>query len=268
MAKARQVPRRPSSPTPAPAPTSATASFDAAARALPEEIVRGTPAYPRAWIKWASGVAGTAARDAADLVKVPLDDGNLTPAEILEVGSLVEYVRATKSRLDAERATDGGADASEGALLKSVREDQRKIIRAFRTLRFRGNKVGLALIRSLVRGEPGDPHDAVQDNTGLLSLCNSVDHEKWLATLPNGEGAAAQRLWDRHNDLVTLAASATAPAGAHAAREHAHRLWTLLRLRLDRILVAGRYLTAGSPSRRAEYRGFRRPSVAKPRATK
>jgi hypothetical protein len=261
MAKAKQVARTPS-PRPSPAPSSASVSFDAAARALPEEIVRSTPAYPRAWLTWASGIAGTAARDSAELVRVPLDDGNLTSAEILELAPLIEYVRAAKTRLDADRAT-GDGDAS--AFLATVRADQRKIIRAFRTLRFRRNKVGLALIRSLVRGAPNDPQDAVQDNTGLLSLCNSSDHEKWLVSLPNGEGAAAQRLWDRHNDLVTLAANATVPTGAHAARELTHRLWSLLRLRLDRVLVAGRYLTAGSKSRRAAYRGFRRPAVAAPR---
>ncbi|MDB4930937.1 MAG: hypothetical protein JWM10_3421 [Myxococcaceae bacterium] len=261
MAKAKQVARTPS-PRTSPAPTSAAATFDAAARALPEEIVRNAPAYPRAWLTWASDIADAAVRDAAALAKVPLDDGNLTSDEILELAPLIEYVRASQTRLDADRATGDGEDS---AFLATVRADQRKIIRAFRTLRFRRNPIGLALIRSLVRGAPNDPQDAVQDNTGLLSLCNSVDHEKWLGSLPNGEGAAAQRLWDRHNDLVTLAANATVPAGAHAARELTHRLWTLLRLRLDRVLVAGRYLTAGSKSRRAEYRGFRRPTVAKPK---
>lgn len=263
MAISKKSSARSSQPSAAPVPSSAAASFDSAARALPEEIVRATPAYPRAWLQWAAGIAATAARDAATLVKVPLDGGALSSAEILELAPLVEYVRATKGRLDAERAAPSGIDASESALLASVRADQRKIIRAFRTLRFRRNKVGLALIRSLVRGAPDDPQDAVQDSTGLLSLCNSSDHEAWLASLPNGEGAAAQRLWDRHNDIVALAARSTLPAGAHDLRELTHRLWSLLRLRLERVLIAGRYLTAGTPSRRAEYRGFRRPAAKK-----
>jgi len=254
--KTRSTPRSPS-----PAASAATAAFDAAARALPEEVVRNTPASPRAWLAWASGIAATAARDAGSLVKVPLDDGALTSEEILALASLIEYVRAARQHLDAERASDPGLDASEGALLASVRADQRKIIRAFRTLRFRRNKVGLSLLRSLVRGAPNDAQDAVQDNTGLLSLCNSSDHEKWLVSLPNGEGDAAQRLWDRHNNLVTLAAKAVVPSGAHEARQLTHRLWTLLRLRLERVLIAGRYLTSGSKVRRAEYRGFRRPAA-------
>ena len=263
MAKTTTSKARRSNPSPSPVSTAVAAKFDAAAKALPEEIVRNTPAYPRSWLNWAARIAATASRDASALVTVPLDDGNLSSEELLELAPLVEYVRAAKNNLDAERAASTGVDASESALLGSIRADQMKIIRAFRTLRFRRNKVGLSLIRSLVRGAPNDPQDAVQDNTGLLSLCNSSDHEKWLASLPNGEGAAAQRLWDRHNDLVALAAKSTIPAGAHDARELTHRLWSLLRLRLDRVLVAGRYLFAGSRARRAEYRGFRRPTSSK-----
>lgn len=243
--------------------SAASARFDAAAKALPEESVRNVPQYPRAWLAWASGVASAAARQSAALVKVPLADGNLTAEEILELAPLVEYARAAKGRLDANRTVEHDVDPSELALLLSIRADQRKIVRAFRTLRFRRNKVGLALIRSIVRGSTNDPQDAVQDNTGLLSLCNSVDHEKWLASLPHGEGAAAQRLWDRHNDLVTLAARWSAPTGAHEAREHVQRLWSLLRLRLERALVAGRYHNADDAAARDEYRGFRRPAARK-----
>lgn len=263
MAKTQTRTTRRSNPSPAPVSSAVSARFDAAARALPEEIVRNTPAHPRAWLGWAARVAATAARDAADLVKVPLEDGHLSSEEILDLAPLVEYVRAAKATLDAEVAVTGNLDPSESALLRSMREDQRKIIRAFRTLRFRRNKVGLSLIRSLVRGAPNDPQDAVLDNTGLLSLCNSSDHEKWLGSLPNGEGEAAQRLWDRHNDLVTLAANSNIPPGAHDQRELTHRLWSLLRLRLERALIAGRYLTAGDRSRRGDYRGFRRPTGAR-----
>ncbi len=243
--------------------SSASAKFDAAARAIPEEAVRNIPQYPRAWLAWAAGVAAAAARQSAALVKVPLEDGTLTAEEILELAPFIEYVRSTKGRLDADRTTEHDVDPSELALLLSIRADQQKIIRAFRTLRFRRNKVGLGLIRSLVRGSARDPQDAVQDNTGLLSLCNSVDHEKWLASLPNGEGAAAARLWDRHNDLVTLAARWSAPTGAHDARVHTQRLWTALRLRLERVLIAGRYQNAGDRAQRDEYRGFRRPTTRK-----
>jgi hypothetical protein len=263
MAKTKTSTPRRSNHSPSPVSSTVAAKFDAAARALPEEIVRSTPAYPRSWLNWAARIAATAARDASALVTVPLDDGNLSSEEILELAPLVEYARAAKNTHDSERAASSGVDASESALLTSIRADQMKIIRAFRTLRFRRNKVGLSLIRSLVRGATNDPQDAVQDNTGLLSLCNSSDHEKWLASLPNGEGAAAQRLWDRHNDLVALAATSTLPAGSHDARELTHRLWTLLRLRLDRVLIAGRYLFAGTRARRAEYRGFRRPVSSK-----
>jgi hypothetical protein len=243
--------------SPSSASSPSTAAFDAAARALPDEVIRNQSAHPRAWLTWAAGIATTAAHDASALVRVPLDDGNLTATEILALGPLVEYVRAVTARLEAAGPISTG-DESQTALLASIRADQRKIIRAFRTLRFRRNPVGLTLLRSLARGAPDDPQDAVQDNTGLLSLCNSSDHEKWLSSLPNGEGAAAQRLWDRHNDLVTLAATAVVPPGAHDLRELTHRLWSLLRMRLERVLVAGRYLTSGT-SRRAAYRGFRRP---------
>lgn len=262
MAKSKTAPKAgASSAKSTPVSNAASAKFDAAARALPEEAVRNTPTYPRAWLAWAAGVASAAARQSAALVKVPLEDGALTSEEILELAQLVEYVRAAKGRLDADRTTANDVDPSELALLLSIRADQQKIIRAFRTLRFRRNKVGLALISSLVRGSTRDPQDAVQDNTGLLSLCNSVDHEKWLATLPNGEGEAAARLWDRHNDLVTLAARWSSPTGAHEAREHVQRLWTTLRLRLERALIAGRYHNAGDREARDEYRGFRRPKA-------
>lgn len=258
MTKTTTSSTRRSTPSTTSVSSPAAARFDAAARALAEEAIRNPPALPRAWLAWAGRIAAVAARDAATLVKVPLDGGALTSAEILELGPLVEYVRAATARLGVEPAVSTGLDASESALLASIREDQRKIIRAFRTLRFRRNNVGLTLLHSLVRGAPNDPQDAVQDNTGLLSLCNSSDHERWLSSLPNGEGAAAQRLWDRHNDLVALAANANIPTEAHEARELTHRLWTLLRLRLERVLIAGRYLTAGSKALRGDYRGFRR----------
>ena len=260
MAKTKTASRSPSAlPRSAPVPSAVVAEFDAVARALPEECLRNPPALPRAWLAWASRVAATAAHDAAALVQVPLEDGNLTSPEILELAPLIEYVRVANASFAAARAGRSGLDARQSALLAGVRADQRKIIRAFRTLRFRRNPVGRSLLRSLVRGAPDDPQDAVHDNTGLLNLCGSADHEKWLARLPNGESAAAQRLWDRHNALVALAASSPLPAEAHAARDRTHRLWSLLRLRLERVLVAGRYVTAGPKARRGAYRGFRRP---------
>ncbi len=231
--------------------------FDLAARALDAQAVRPSPARPAAYAKWAAALAQQAARDEAMLARVPLEDGSLSSEELLGLAPLVEYAAANQRQLDALRTRTARLTPQDALFLKGIRADQRAVLRAFRMLRFRGNRIGLALVRSISRGDADDARDALQDNYELLALCNSVDHEWWLRRLPGGEHAASQRLWEKHNDLLELASRSPENEALGDAREHAHRLWTLVHGALARVRTAGRYLAVGDRGRREAYARFR-----------
>jgi hypothetical protein len=237
----------------------------AAMQALPAAEVRRPPSYPKEHATWLRTLLAPMANDQAELVDAPLDPP-LTTAELEIFPKLAELVGETAAGKQAIVA-NGVLTADETAYLAGLRAEQGKLDRAFR-VRLRGDRAGLRMLADIRRGEPGDPEDLLSDARRLVALADSSANQGWIARLKKGEPAAVDAL---RTAIPRLEALATRVAGANDARlgrDQLRRAWTLALRLADRIVTAGKYLTADAPGREKDYTRFRPPPARKPKPKK
>jgi hypothetical protein len=238
------------------------------ARALPQGAT--APTYLGERIQWAEGLHSCAWRDRAELVRVPLEEGALTEAELRAFGQQVSFARETHERYvqrsrQATVLTDDTAHAAGRLepLRERIRVEQKTLLNAF-DLRFANDARGKAMLARIRRGT-GD-EDLKTDTVELLGLCEHPSHKAWIASLPRGEAQAVKRLGALHGEFLQAQKSErTAGDDVKDLADLRNRAFAQVTATAKRVLTAGKYLSAGDPARRKDYRQYK-PAVKKPRA--
>lgn len=273
-----------SASAPQPAPTSQSlvpialiepdvrARFTAEFRALASDQVAARPAHFDAHVTWATALATTASRDAAQLVTVPLAEGALTADEIADLAPRVAYVhellqqwndaRATGSVDLGETAPAAVAPDSPAALRASMRGVIKGLLRAF-DVRFERNPAGRKLLHG-IRTELRVTSDAglLSATVRTLRLCRSTAHRDFIVSLPKGEARDVERLATMHAALVRSMNEAP-DTGVDDLSVTLSRAWSVVARSLARVCSAGRYLYADDPARKGSYAAWRRPTPRK-----
>lgn len=244
------------------------ARLDKAMEALaPGEVVKA-PSHAKARAEHVAAIAAAATADAAKLLTVPLEGGAIERWELDVFPVAAAYAKDLGDAVSADRLDTGATlSTADAKLLGAVREDQAKLLSAFRRLRFKGDRAKLRELRAIEVGDHDDVIDAYGDSTALLALANHDNHKAWVATLPLGEAEAVARLSAAQARLGALAKAAKLPQGATARREALKRVWTVITRVERKVRDAADYLFH-KQSRREAYVAFVAPKTRKPRKKK